>query len=120
MAQHSVQNEKDRNFRLRLRILVSIESTKISGDYFIENLSKGGLFIETRFPLKVGEKCTISFILPHNRKEYVVEALVVWIRNKVENKQNPGMGISFINLSKDKEDEVFDAILKYRELLDEQ
>lgn len=109
----------DRSFRLRLRLLVSIESTNISGDYFIENMSSGGLFIETRFPLKAGEECTISFTLPHNRQSYSVKAKVIWSRVDKNKQQNSGMGVSFLDLSEEEEEEVLNAIIQYRELINE-
>lgn len=119
---HNLKKEKsqlDRKFRLQLRLLVTVASKKEEADYFIENLSSGGLFIETQNPLKVGEEFAISFTLPHNRKTYTLNSEVMWNKTKEEANIKPGMGISFKDLPPEEEEDIFFALSQYKELLDD-
>jgi uncharacterized protein (TIGR02266 family) len=67
---------------------------------FSKNISKGGIFIETRHPLPLGAHLVIRF-QPPGHDELEVEGIVAWLnpwRDGVKN-PNPGMGIEWKRLS---------------------
>jgi Tfp pilus assembly protein PilZ len=55
---------------------------------YIQNISSGGLLIETREPLSVGEELTMSFMRPKSR-DYVK------VGGKVVRTQSDGCGVQF-------------------------
>ena len=67
-----------------------------------ENISEGGIFVATHFPLPIGTEVNLNFTLPDG---HIVQAKgrVKWIReyNVLNEEQTPGMGIQFIELSEE-------------------
>jgi Tfp pilus assembly protein PilZ len=55
---------------------------------YIQNISSGGMLIETRGPLSVGEQLTLSFMRPKSRDYVKVGA-------KVVRTQSDGCGVQF-------------------------
>ncbi len=72
---------------------------------YSQNISKGGIFIETRHPLPVGAHLTVRF-LPPGHVEVEVEGVVTWVNPWREGKENPnpGMGIEWKKLSSEQHD----------------
>ena len=60
------------------------------------NISSGGAFLKTILPFNVGETVDISICLPFFPQPIRVDAQVVWICPKHDNK---GVGIEFIKMS---------------------
>lgn len=69
---------------------------------FSVDLSMGGLYMKTDFPLPVDESLTIRFTLPDHKGMVSCKARVAWVNAK-ENPRKPdlppGMGIQFVELS---------------------
>jgi uncharacterized protein (TIGR02266 family) len=68
--------------------------------YVTENLSRGGMFLITKDPLKEGTELNLEFSLPKDEKTIKVTAKVIWAR-EADEKENlaPGMGILFTKIS---------------------
>ncbi len=69
---------------------------------FSVDLSMGGLYMKTDFPLPVDESLTIRFSLPDQKGMVSCKARVAWVNAK-DNPRKPdlpsGMGIQFVDLS---------------------
>lgn len=72
-------------------------------DYTV-NLSAGGLFLETDYPLQPDEPLTLEFPLPGKDQPVCCRGLVAWV-NSPDSPCNPnlpaGMGIKFVDLALD-------------------
>lgn len=67
----------------------------------IRNISAIGIFVQTNHPLEVGTLLTLRFTPPESDAPFALQGAVQWVNQvKVlaENK-NPGMGISFVDLT---------------------
>ena len=67
---------------------------------YSQNISKGGIFIETRHPLPLGATLVVRF-QPPGGQEIEVEGEVVWVNSWHEGAENPnpGMGIEWRKLA---------------------
>ncbi|OGR40503.1 MAG: hypothetical protein A3J80_11610 [Desulfobacula sp. RIFOXYB2_FULL_45_6] len=65
------------------------EKDKASCADLILDISRCGMFIETSQPFRVGEKITVKFEVPANRKTYKILGEIVRLQEK-------GMGVRFI------------------------
>ena len=76
-----------------------------SGEHFLleetQNLSVGGIFIETREPVPLGSRLEVAFDLPGDGGRIVAAGAVVWVNEyRTEGPNpNPGMGIRFETMS---------------------
>jgi len=69
---------------------------------YTQNISTGGIFIETNEPLPVGSEVEMRFQPPGGDDVLELTGKVMWInpyRPDSEDNLNPGMGIQFENLS---------------------
>lgn len=97
--------DKERRARPRalIRVLVDYES---SGTYLYDysnDLSEGGLFIETEQPLQKGSKLNLRFTLPNLDKVFEITGKVAWVNQVPKHdskpvKGRPGMGVQFVNM----------------------
>lgn len=97
-----MSDESRRDQRKPLRLALNYRDVT-GGNFLFEyskNISKGGIFIETRTPLPVGVVLTIRFPIP-GHEEVEVEGEVVWVNpfREGEANPNPGMGIQWKKLS---------------------
>ena len=65
------------------------------------NISRGGLFIETKRPVPIGACLVVRFQIPNDEDDLEMDGEVMWVKPWVEggDNPNPGMGIRFENLS---------------------
>ncbi len=95
--------EKRRDERHPMRVRMDYRN-RGGGDFLFEytmNISKGGIFIETRDPLPVGTVVEMRFQPPGMEDVLEVAGRVVWLnefRPDSEDNPNPGMGIQFEGL----------------------
>ncbi len=71
---------------------------------YTRNISAGGMFIRTIYPLPEGTELNIKFAIPEIKADFSLVAKVVWAA-KPENgsdQEESGMGINFINMNKEK------------------
>jgi uncharacterized protein (TIGR02266 family) len=68
---------------------------------FSENISMGGVFLETSDPLPPGAKIKLRFPLKSAYRPIQIEGKVVWSRKQgLSGKESPGMGIVFQKIKK--------------------
>jgi uncharacterized protein (TIGR02266 family) len=82
-----------------------LEEETISSDftfcYTTQDLSEGGIFLESDSPLSVNSELDLELTFPHE-KPIRVRAKVKWVRDGEEGAIQgfkPGMGLEFINLA---------------------
>ena len=71
---------------------------------YTRNISAGGMFIRTMYPLPEGTELNMKFAIPEIKADFSVIAKVVWAA-KPENGSDPeesGMGINFMNMNEEK------------------
>jgi hypothetical protein len=69
-------------------VLIDPEKEKAAYDCFIRNISRCGMFIETRQAFCVGQKITMRFQMPASRKLYKIMGEIVRF-------QKNGIGVKF-------------------------
>jgi len=67
-----------------------------------KNLSLGGMFIRTVYPLPEGTEMNVRFAIPEIELDFSVVAKVVWSAVSKESEEDSGMGINFLNMSEKK------------------
>ncbi len=69
-----------------------------------KNVSVGGMFIPTLYPLPEGTEINLRFSIPEVSIEFSVDAQIVWSISyeECQNEFESGMGIKLINLDKEK------------------
>ncbi len=65
---------------------------------YATNLSSTGIFIQTISPREVGAEFDIEFAIPKTSISTRCRAKVVWRRKYSSGKQEPGMGLKFLDL----------------------
>lgn len=68
---------------------------------FSVDVSQGGLYLKTDFPLLVGETLTLIFSLPDQNKSISCKAKITWVNdpdNPLKPEFPPGVGVRFDNL----------------------
>ncbi len=103
-----MSEDKRKNPRrpLRMRLDYKVER---GSDFLFEythNISRGGIFIETRDPLPVGTNVVMRFTPDGTEGELYVEGRVTWVNpiRQDDASSHPGMGIQFKNLSEESRD----------------
>jgi Tfp pilus assembly protein PilZ len=87
----SKQEEKRKHLRERVLILMDCLGNNCAFTDFIQNISAGGLFIETQLPLFVGLKLSMTFSLPKAQDPIRITGEIVRVDSK-------GIGIQFDKL----------------------
>ena len=78
------------------------QQTILSG--FSVDLSTGGLFLQTEYPLAINDRLILIFSLPDQEKSVSCDARVAWVNkdreSDAENNDYPsGAGLQFVDLS---------------------
>jgi uncharacterized protein (TIGR02266 family) len=90
--------EHRKHERIPLRMTIEYRSDD-TGDHFLmestQNVSEGGIFIETRDPAPIGTRLEVAFTLPGSGERILAAGTVVWVNEWREEgpNPNPGMGI---------------------------
>ena len=74
--------------RKHFSILVEILSDGVSFTDFIQDISNGGVFIQTNGNFYVHQQITMAFSLPKTKKDITVSGKVVWVDSQ-------GIGVQF-------------------------
>lgn len=105
--------KEQKNKRLATRSPLIVEKIPIEDGQktffgYAKNISRGGLFIATVKPREPGEKFTIELTLPTSPKHKIrCECEVVWKRHFLKKTPHePGMGLRFLNISKQDGDQI--------------
>ena len=108
--------------RVPLDVEVDCATDQISStlNYQAMNLSEGGMFLKSPFPLEVGTRLNCRFDLPDGLGPVKVEAEVSWVRTgPPENLPPPGMGLRFLSLNQDDKERIQQYATAYEEQADE-
>ncbi len=106
------------------RVPVDIRVDYKSEDTFlfasITNISEMGIFIETRTPLPKGTQLNLEFELPKGGR-FKERGEVMWVNpyRPTGPNLNPGMGIRFLDLSREARSKIVDLVRKIAYLDDD-
>jgi uncharacterized protein (TIGR02266 family) len=92
------------NIRKPYNMVVDYVSQDRFCNDFIQNISAGGMFIETRTPFLVGQDVVLTFPLPKNRKHVKVEGEVIRTTPK-------GIGVKF-KIDSEEQEKVMKSLLE--------
>jgi two-component system chemotaxis response regulator CheY len=93
---------KRRAPRIPSRLEVSYGEDKVLSDYTVSvtfNVSAGGLFLETKNPLPLGEALKLKLELPENNCVVHCEGCVAWVNSTtspIRSDHPAGMGVEFL------------------------
>jgi uncharacterized protein (TIGR02266 family) len=97
--------ERRRQARVPIEFKVTYSTSKFSAEGYTFDLSLGGLFVKTDQPLKEGERINLRISFSDREEELKIPGEVAWINKEElttpERKIPPGMGVRFLNLSKE-------------------
>jgi len=113
MTQSSGRNRrKDARFEVKIKVDYSTKDIFVSN--YVTNLSKGGVFIETKTPLPVQSEIRLTFILPEFNVKIEAKGKVVWTYDvkKGTSKVVSGMGIKFTDLSPENKAQIEEYLMK--------
>ena len=98
------QKEQRSDSRVACLIAVDYATQKRAYRDFMQDLSKGGVFIETREPLNTGETISLTFTIPNSQNHFKMAGKIVRTDDK-------GVGVEFdTKLSQYQERIIKDAI----------
>jgi len=104
-----LRSDRRKNLRKQLLVL-KVRGEDNRGVFFgyAKTISRGGMFISSVNPRKMAEEFEITFKLDEKQgREIKCRAVVVWIREYDSLvKQEPGMGIKFIDLDEGTREEI--------------
>ncbi len=90
--------------RVAMRLRVKFPSLDVLEHDYSEDISRGGIFIQTKKPRSVGERLILTLVHPETGQEIELLGEVVRVNN--EDPQSPGtqtgMGIRFVDVDKAK------------------
>lgn len=86
------RHPKDKRRHLRKTVLISVECSTESVSFtdFIQDISSGGVFIETDAPFDIGQEITMKFS-PHESEQPIT------VRGEVVRIGAKGVGVKFVN-----------------------
>ena len=91
--------EKRKGIRAPIEIRVEYRTVGSFLSDWVVNISRGGMFIHTQSPLKVGAKVRLVFSLPGMPFMFDVNAEVKWSQTEPSERQElPGMGVEFVQI----------------------
>ena len=115
------QQQSRRADRLQHELLVAYRTVDGFITDWAVNLSRGGIFINTRNPAPVGSTLKLIISLPDQPFPFDLTGRVARV-HEVDNPHNvaPGMGIEFVDVDEDKKDKIERFVERLRkELPDE-
>lgn len=90
-----------KRLKAQVRVYYGPAPQKLFSEFSVD-LSTGGLYLKTDFPLVVDESLTLRFSLPEQKGMVTCKARVAWVNPKEKPRKPdlpPGMGIQFVDLS---------------------
>ncbi len=100
----SYSDETRENIRKPYNMVVDYVAQDRFCNDFIQNISAGGMFIETRTPFLVGQNITLTFPLPKYRKHVKVAGEVIRTTPK-------GIGVKF-KIDNEEQEKVINSLLE--------
>jgi uncharacterized protein (TIGR02266 family) len=113
---HEYPDERREHIRVPQEFKVSYSTPEAFGEDYLFNLSTGGLFIRADSPLDEGEEVRLKVHLPDEEDAMEVLGKVIWSRAEEEmtqeGKQPPGVGVEFLDLSKEDIERIISVLSK--------
>lgn len=109
-----LRSDRRKNLRKQLLVL-KIRGEDQRGVFFGygKTISRGGMFVASVNPRQIGEEFEVRFTLTDEEKtEVKCKCTVVWRREYQPHKEEPGMGIKFVDLSDEIRDKIEEWIKK--------
>ncbi|MCL5276766.1 MAG: TIGR02266 family protein [Deltaproteobacteria bacterium] len=110
-----MSEDKRRARRIDTKLEVKYgDITSFISDYAM-NISRGGMFISTKNPLKVDTVISVEFVIPDIKVPIQVRGKVSWVNDPQQIKGTnliPGMGVQFQALSDDDQKKLHNFIDK--------
>jgi type IV pilus assembly protein PilZ len=104
----------DRRSSDRIEVMWAVDCE--SSDTFlyasIANISEFGIFVRTHEPLEVGTRLILRFAPPGAPEPFVLQGQVQWVNvvRMLADNPNPGMGIRFIELTREARERLVEAV----------
>jgi uncharacterized protein (TIGR02266 family) len=96
-------DERRQKDRVPKKFKITYPTLDALKEHYLINIGTGGVFIESKNPIKRGARFDLRIFLPDEPTPLDVYCEVVWAQNEervIDNKRYPsGMGIKFLNLS---------------------
>jgi type IV pilus assembly protein PilZ len=112
-----VKSGRDAREHVRAPIELKVEYKKMNTFFsdYTKNISKGGTFIKTDRPLKVGTEFVFKLFVPAQDEPFTLRGQVAWVNTEAES-QRPdvnehGMGIRFL-YADDSQKKKFEAVVE--------
>ncbi len=102
----SMQTSNQRQYqRYTFEVEVSASSNHVFFTGFTENISAGGLFLQTYQTMPLGSTFEIQLTIPGEQEPFQLQCEVRWLReyNELWPHMQTGMGIRFIGLTPEQE-----------------
>lgn len=103
------------HFRAPIELKVEYKKMNTFFSDYTKNISKGGTFIKTDKPLKVGTEFVFKLFVPAQGDPFTLRGQVAWINTEHESQrpeiQERGMGIRFIYVD-DAQRDKFEALVE--------
>jgi len=110
-AKKDIEIEKRRQHpRFNAKIKVGFKSVKDFLWAYSEDISKGGIFINTTEPMPMDSEVQLKLCLPGRSKEISVVGKVIYIVKDGETERGPGMGLQLIDFEKGARKEIDDYL----------
>lgn len=107
--------EKRNGSRAPIEIRVEYRTVGSFLSDWVVNISRGGMFIHTKSPMKIGAMVRLVFSLPGMPFMFDVNAEVKWSQTEPSDRQAcPGMGVEFVQID-DRVQKRIDAYVKQHE-----
>ena len=98
-------DEARRDSRLQHEILVAYRTVDGFMTDWAVNISRGGLFVNTRSPLEIGSEIKLIISLPDGNFPFDLIGRVTWVNAPSDGRHPgpaPGMGIEFLDVDAEK------------------
>jgi Tfp pilus assembly protein PilZ len=99
------QKDQRSDHRITCLIAVDYATQKRAYQDFMQDLSKGGVFIETREPLNIGEALSLTFSVPKSDSHFK-------IAGKIVRSDEKGVGVEFDTKLSQHEEEVIKGAMR--------
>jgi uncharacterized protein (TIGR02266 family) len=105
-------DDRRQHKRKKLRLRVRFPSEDVLRQDYSQDLSRGGIFIQTAKPRKVGDMIEMTLVHPTTEKELQLNGKVVRIITEDNPRTNmkAGMGIKFIDLREEDKKDIRDFL----------
>ena len=109
--------DKREETRIPVQMLVDY---KCDGNYlfdFCRDLGAGGIFIETKDPIAIGETIDCTFTLPDSKKTLAIKGEILWHQGETKGDdgetQPAGMGVQFCEYTEEQQKVLRDFVTRF-------